>query len=277
VAARAGPGDFEDVWWRGDEPPSAGSVRDDMISAAIILAAGKGTRMRSDLPKVAHQLNDRALVTYPIAAALAAGVRDVVVVVGHGADLVQRIVAESFPTARFATQPEQRGTGHAVMCAMPEVADDVDVVLVLSGDVPGVRAETLAGLVDGARRSSSGLAMCTFEAADPTGYGRILRDDGAAGVVVGIREERDASTQEKAIRECNAGVYAFATALLRDALPRLTPHNAAGELYLTDVVADATHRGAVVTVLVPELEVSGVNTPEQLEALARTMASAPIR
>jgi bifunctional UDP-N-acetylglucosamine pyrophosphorylase/glucosamine-1-phosphate N-acetyltransferase len=110
--------------------------------------------------------------------------------------------------------------------------------------------------------------MCTFRATDPTGYGRILRAADAQGRLLSIREERDASPDERGIDECNAGVYAFAAALLRDALPKLAPHNAAGELYLTDVVAIAAARGAVRTVEVPELEVAGVNTPEQLASLA---------
>jgi bifunctional UDP-N-acetylglucosamine pyrophosphorylase/glucosamine-1-phosphate N-acetyltransferase len=239
-----------------------------MTSAAIILAAGRGTRMRSDLPKVAHLLHDRPLVTYPLAAARAAGVRDVVVVVGHGAELVTALVKAAMPGVRLATQAEQRGTGHAVQCAMPEIAADVDVVLVLSGDVPGVRSATLRALAEAARESDAGLAMCTFRATDPTGYGRILRAADAQGRLLSIREERDASPDERGIDECNAGVYAFAAALLRDALPKLAPHNAAGELYLTDVVAIAAARGAVRTVEVPELEVAGVNTPEQLASLA---------
>src|SRR5690606_7832173 len=130
----------------------------------------------------------------------------------------------------------QHGTGHAVMCALPVLGDDFDGnVLILSGDVPLLTAETLAALARACERSSAGLSLASFRAADPTGYGRILRDE--QGRCVGIREQRDASAAERAIDECNAGVYCVRAEHLRRELPALSANNAAGEIYLTDLIA----------------------------------------
>ncbi|MCA9710612.1 MAG: NTP transferase domain-containing protein, partial [Myxococcales bacterium] len=210
---------------------------------AIILAAGKGTRMASDLPKVLHPMLGEPLVAFPIRAARDAGAGTVVVVVGYEGERVQAEVDARFPGAggwlRYATQAEQLGTGHAVMCALPELpkADDAPqgVALVLSGDVPLLRAQTLQALHEACRASTAGLALATFRPDDPAGYGRILRDD--AGRVLGIREHRDASEAERAVGECNAGTYAIDLLHLRADLPSLGRSNAQGEIYLTDLVA----------------------------------------
>lgn len=242
---------------------------------AIVLAAGKGTRMGSDLPKVLHRLADEPLVAFPVRAALAAGVERVVVVVGHGGEQVRAAVADASPGAAFAEQHEQRGTGHAVLCALPAIAGAAGPVLILSGDVPLLAAATLRRLVDAAARGSSGLALATFRPADPTGYGRILRD--RAGRVVGIREERDSSPAEREIRECNAGVYCVDAGLLREELPAIGTDNAQGEIYLTDLVGRAAARGEVVAVEVDAVEVAGVNTREhlaELEAIVRARVGA---
>ncbi|MCA9662507.1 MAG: NTP transferase domain-containing protein, partial [Myxococcales bacterium] len=159
---------------------------------AVILAAGKGTRMGSDLAKVLHRVAGAPMVHYPIQAARDAGVEDVVVVVGHQAAAVEEAVRDAFPRARFAEQREQRGTGHAVLCALPELSGESGPVLILSGDVPLLRASTLRRLIDAAAASSAGLALATFEPAEVVGYGRILREGGRP---VGIREERDASPE----------------------------------------------------------------------------------
>ena len=241
---------------------------------AIILAAGKGTRMASDLPKVLHPMLGEPLVAYPIRAAREAEASRVVVVVGYEGEQVRRAVVERFQGAdgwlRFATQAEQLGTGHAVGCALPEVQGGDGIALVLSGDVPLLRAETLHELAARARASAAGLALTTFRPADPTGYGRILRD--AEGRVLGIREQRDASEAERAIGECNAGTYAVSLPLLRRELPRLGRSNAQGEIYLTDLVERAAGLGEVAALEIDPVEAAGVNTPQQLaelEAIAR--------
>ncbi len=231
---------------------------------AVVLAAGKGTRMGSDLAKVLHPVAGAPMVYYPIRSAQEAGAGDIVVVVGHQAEQVRETVAEAFPAARFALQREQRGTGHAVLCALEALEGASGQVLILSGDVPLLRTQTLRELLAAARGATSGLALATFEPPSATGYGRILRDGGR---VVGIREEKDASASERAIGECNAGVYCVEVGLLRELLPQLGSDNAQGEIYLTDVVAAAAQRGDVAAVLVDADEVAGVNTREQLAVI----------
>ena len=241
-----------------------------MSLVAVILAAGKGTRMGSDLPKVLHRFLGEPLVVHPIRAARAAGAEAVVVIVGHGAAEVEAALADQ-PDLRFALQSEQRGTGHAVQCALPALADHAGSVLILSGDVPRLRPATLHALAAAAALSRGGLALATFTPPDPTGYGRIVRD--GAGEVVAIVEERDASPAQRAIGECNAGVYCAAASLLRRELPRLGSANAQGEIYLTDLVAVAAGQGGVGAVLVPADEVAGVNTLAQLAELERVAST----
>lgn len=233
---------------------------------AVILAAGKGTRMGSDLPKVLHRLADEPLVVHPIRAARAAGAGVVTVIVGHGAAQVQAALQPGFPELRYALQAEQRGTGHAVLCALPALEDHEGDVLILSGDVPRLRASTLRRLAAACAAAPGRLALTTFRPDDPTGYGRIVRDrDGAVRAIV---EQRDASPAERAIGECNAGVYCAAVDLLRRELPALGSANAQGEIYLTDLIARAAGQGGVAAIEVPADEVAGVNTPAQLQALA---------
>ena len=235
---------------------------------AIVLAAGKGTRMGSDLAKVLHRLHGEPLVAYPIRAARAVGAAPVVVVVGWQADRVREAVAASFPGEAdvcFAEQLEQHGTGHAVLCALPRVPADADVAIVLSGDVPLLSSGTMQRLVDAAAAVRSGLAVATFFPPDASGYGRIVRDPD--GRVLAIREQRDATEAERAIGECNAGTYAVALSRLRAELPAIGRDNDQGEIYLTDIVARCVRHGEVATVVIDPIEAAGVNTPEQLEAL----------
>jgi len=237
---------------------------------AIILAAGKGTRMASDLPKVLHPMLGRPLVVYPLEAARRAGAAEVVVVVGYeGQRVTDEVVARvspPHPWLHFATQAEQLGTGHAVMCGLPPLDGVAEgVALVLSGDVPLLSAATLTRLQEACAASPAGLSLSTFRPDDPTGYGRILRDD--AGRVQGIREQRDASEAERAIGECNAGTYAVSLEHLRADLPRLGRNNAQGEIYITDLVALAAARGEVAALEIDPVEAAGVNTVEQLEQL----------
>lgn len=234
--------------------------------AGVVLAAGKGTRMASSLPKVLHPLAGRPLVAYPLDAARAAGVARMVVVIGYQADAVREAV-EGLPnrpaSTSFAVQETQQGTGHAVLMALPDLESYTGPVLILSGDVPLIRPDTLRALVEGCRSSTAGLALATFEPPDPGHYGRIVRD--SSGEIVSIREFADAREDERKIRECNAGVYCVDAQFLREQLPKLGSNNAQGEIYLTDLVAQAV--GRVVGITVAPIEVAGVNTSEQLLAL----------
>ena len=235
----------------------------DTPLAAIILAAGQGKRMHSDLPKVAHMCAGKPLVRWVIEAARAAGAEPVVAVVGHGADVVRALV----PDAVCALQPAQRGTGDAVRCALPalEAAGFAGPVLVLNGDSPLVSADTLKRLADVQVQTGAAVVALTFMAENPFGYGRILRD-AATGDVLRIVEQKDATPEEAAITECNAGFYCFDMAALSDALGRLTSDNAQGEYYLTDVLelSRAAGRRVVACVADDPAECLGVNTAEQL-------------
>ena len=252
---------------------------------AVILAAGQGTRMKSARPKVLHELCGRPMIHFVVDAALAAGAGDVVVVVGHGRDDVSAYLARAFgERVRTALQETQRGTGDAVRCALPYLRPEADAVLLLCGDTPLLDAEELGRLRDAlAGRAGAGegalpparsggatprplpLAMLTAVLPDPTGYGRILRD--AGGRVLGVREHKDASLEERAIREVNPAVYVARGAFLREAVAALDANNAQGELYLTDVVAQAAAAGGVAA-LVARYHASlvGINDRAQLAA-----------
>ncbi|NDZ14791.1 UDP-N-acetylglucosamine diphosphorylase/glucosamine-1-phosphate N-acetyltransferase [Variovorax sp. WS11] len=238
----------------------------------VIMAAGKGTRMKSSLPKVLHRLGGRALVAHVVDTAARIGARKVVVVTGHGATDVEAALGEGAAgvVPQFARQVPQLGTGHAMQQAAPLLPDDGTVV-VLSGDVPLIGDATLRSLIaqSGGRR----LALLTIRVEDPTGYGRIVRAPAAEGEgeVQAIVEEKDASEAQRTIRETYSGVMAVPSALLRPWLARLDNKNAQGEYYLTDVVGLATVDGVPVVAhrIEDPLEVAGVNTPAQLAALER--------
>jgi bifunctional UDP-N-acetylglucosamine pyrophosphorylase/glucosamine-1-phosphate N-acetyltransferase len=231
---------------------------------AVILAAGQGTRMKSARPKVLHELCGRPMIHHVVDAALAAGAADVVVVVGHGRDDVSAYLARAFgDRVRTALQETQRGTGDAVRCALPALREGVDAVLLLCGDTPLLDAEEL-GRLRGALGAHP-LAMLTAVLADPTGYGRVLRD--AEGRVVGVREHKDATAEERAIREVNPSVYVAERAFLREAVARLRADNAQGELYLTDVIAQAAAAGGVGALVARDHgALVGINDRAQLAA-----------
>jgi bifunctional UDP-N-acetylglucosamine pyrophosphorylase/glucosamine-1-phosphate N-acetyltransferase len=242
---------------------------------AIVLAAGRGTRMRSERPKVLHELHGRALVRWVVRAAVDAGAGRLVVVVAPDGDEVRAAVrAEVGAAAEFAVQAEARGTGHAVVQALSRLERSEPRALILSGDVPLLRPDTLRRLVAAHASSTAGLSLLTFRPADPAGYGRVVRD--ADGAVRAVREHRDASDVEREIDECNAGVYCVDVEQLRRELPHLRDDNAKGELYLTDLVELLAVHGHVGTVGVDPAEVAGVNTPEQLKELEKR-ASDPAR
>lgn len=233
----------------------------------VILAAGQGKRMRSRLPKVLQPLAGRPMLAHVLAAARTLADQQpnprIVLVVGHGAADVQAAFATQSDLA-FALQSPQLGTGHAVMQALPHLADDAHT-LVLLGDVPLISPQTLQRLVIAAGRD---VALLTVEMADPKGYGRIVR---AGGSVARIVEQKDASEAERAIREVNTGIMVLPTHRLRGWLAELSNENAQGEYYLTDVIAMAVRDGVTVNAVHParELEVLGINSKAQLAELER--------
>jgi bifunctional UDP-N-acetylglucosamine pyrophosphorylase/glucosamine-1-phosphate N-acetyltransferase len=229
----------------------------------VILAAGQGKRMYSDLPKVLHPLAGKALVAHVVDAARALSPRRLCIVYGHGGDAVRASL--DAPNLSWALQEPQLGTGHAVRQALPFL-DGQGTTLVLYGDVPLIRAETLRRL---ARAAGEGLAVLTVDLVDPQGYGRIVRDP--AGNVARIVEQKDASAEELAIREINTGIMAMPTGRLGEWLGRLSSDNAQREYYLTDVVGMAVGEGLPVRTVQPDhaWEMLGVNGKAQLAGLER--------
>jgi len=220
----------------------------------VVLAAGKGTRMRSECPKVLHEAGGRPLLGWVLAAARRAGCERILVVVGHGADEVRRAFAGDDDLV-WVEQREQKGTGHALLQVEPAI-ERASMLLVLSGDVPLVRPETLDALADAAARGFGAMAVATL--AEPGSLGRVI-DDGA-GRLARIVEARDASAAELAVTTVNSGLYALPAPEIFDFLRRVTPHNAQGELYLTDAVTAAASTGAVELVeLADSDEALGVN------------------
>jgi len=234
----------------------------------VILAAGQGKRMRSDLPKVLHPLAGKPLLGHVLDTARAIGATKICVVYGHGGEQVR--TALDAPDVTWALQEPQLGTGHAVLQALPGLANAVSpaptFTLVLYGDVPLIRAATLQRLIEVAGNDS--LALLTAHVDDPHGYGRIVRVD---GLVTRIVEEKDADDAEKLIREINTGILVAPTAALARWLPALGNRNAQGEYYLTDIVALAVAEGMPVVTAHPDAawETEGVNSKVQLAALER--------
>lgn len=244
----------------------------------VIMAAGKGTRMKSALPKVLHRLGGRALLAHVIDCATRLSARQAVVITGHGAaevesacnSMAQAVAAVNpVPKLQFARQEPQLGTGHAVQQALPLLADD-GVTLVLSGDVPLTQAATLQALL--AQCDGQRLALLTLSMADPTGYGRIVRAGAEPSAQVrAIVEHKDATDAQREIREIYSGIMAVPTRLLRSWLARLDNKNAQNEYYLTDIVKFAVADGVAVVAhqITDAAQVAGVNSPVQLAELER--------
>jgi len=236
----------------------------------VIMAAGKGTRMKSRTPKVLHRLGGRPLIQHVIDTASALGARRTIVITGHGADDVEGWLRASSAAAGraspdFVRQEPQLGTGHAVQQVVPVLPDD-GIALILNGDVPLVRTQTLRALVDAC--AGQNLALLTVDMADPAGYGRIVREGDAVRAIV---EHKDASDAQKAIREVYTGFMAVPSQRLKQWLARLTNDNAQREYYLTDIVGFAAADGCqvVATKASEQVEVDGVNSPLQLAELER--------
>lgn len=232
----------------------------------IILAAGKGTRMYSNKPKVLHALAGKPMVQHVLDCAQALQAERICVVYGHGGEAVPQAMA-AYP-AKFVIQEPQLGTGHAVQQAMPHL-DDGSQSLVLYGDVPLIQLASLQRM----REAGEGLVLLTVNLANPTGYGRIVRD--AQGKVLSIVEEKDATTELRKIQEVNTGILLAPTALLRTWLANLKNNNSQGEFYLTDIVAMAVGQGVAVHTVQPDntWEVDGINSKAQLAVLERTWQS----
>lgn len=235
---------------------------------AIILAAGKGTRMKSDLPKVVHRIDGQCLVDYVIEAARGAGAEEVCLVVGYKHEVVEENI--SHEDVGFALQTEQLGTGHAVKCA-GEFLEGAGETLILFGDTPLITAKTLKRLTDYHRENHNTVTVLSAMVEDPTGYGRIIRDE--EGRFVKSVEHKDASEAELASHEINSGMYIFDTEELKEALQLLTPNNAQGEYYLPDTLTIIKEKGLRADAFALENgeDITGVNDQEQLAEAAKVI------
>ncbi|WP_310431712.1 bifunctional UDP-N-acetylglucosamine diphosphorylase/glucosamine-1-phosphate N-acetyltransferase GlmU [Streptomyces sp. 3330] len=242
-------------------------------AAVVVLAAGEGTRMKSAIPKVLHEISGRSLVGHVLAAARELDPENLVVVVGHAREKVTAHLAEVDAGVRTAVQEEQNGTGHAVRMGLEQLGGDVDgTVVVVCGDTPLLTGATLAELAATHHADGNAVTVLTAEVPDATGYGRIVRD-GASGTVTAIVEHKDANDAVRAIREINSGVFAFDGPLLADALKKVRTDNSQGEEYLTDVLGilrEAGHRVGA-SVAADHREIAGINNRVQLSEARRIL------
>ncbi|AVV42218.1 bifunctional UDP-N-acetylglucosamine diphosphorylase/glucosamine-1-phosphate N-acetyltransferase GlmU [Streptomyces sp. P3] len=242
-------------------------------AAVVVLAAGEGTRMKSDIPKVLHELCGRSLVGHVLAAARELDPENLVVVVGHAREKVTTHLAEVDAAVRTAVQEEQNGTGHAVRMGLEQLGGGVDgTVVVVCGDTPLLTGATLAELAATHHADGNAVTVLTAEVPDATGYGRIVRDE-TSGAVTAIVEHKDADDAVLSIREINSGVFAFDGPLLADALKKVRTDNSQGEEYLTDVLGilrEAGHRVGA-SVAADHREIAGINNRVQLSEARRTL------
>ncbi len=241
-------------------------VTDDKVQC-VILAAGQGIRMKSEWPKVLHQIAGKPMVQYAIDAATAIGALRPLAVIGYGADQVQAALGDK---VRYARQVPQLGTGHAVMQARAQIDPDSELIVVLYGDTPFISPETLRHLLDTHRSAQARLSLITFTPVDPGLYGRIVRD--ADGRVIDIVEYKEATREQRAIGEVNSGIFCYQTQWLLEHLDKLQPRPGHGEYYLTDLVSIAVaEQAAIATCSCDESEVLGINDRAQLAAAERLM------
>lgn len=234
---------------------------------AVILAAGKGTRMKSELPKVVHKIMGKPLVECVIDAVKEARAEEICLVVGYQAEVVKSEVTSQ---VTYRIQEEQLGTGHAVKCARDFIGQS-GKTLVLCGDTPLITGKTLSQLIEFHEENNNQITVLSASIDDPTGYGRIIRDQ--SGKFIKSVEQKDATENEKLSKEINSGMYIFDSSLLYEALDLLTTNNAQGEYYLPDTLGIAMEKGLKVDAFVIEdaSEIAGVNTPEQLAAAEEIM------
>jgi UDP-N-acetylglucosamine diphosphorylase/glucosamine-1-phosphate N-acetyltransferase len=235
--------------------------------AAVILAAGMGKRMKSDLPKVLHAVGGRPMLRHVIDTVSAIGAAPIVVITGYQAERVEAACAGTGVV--FARQAEQLGTGHAVMQAEPALSGHGGTVVVLNGDVPGLRVQTIRDFIAYHEREHAAATVLTARLDDPAGYGRIVRD--AKGNLLRIVEEKDASESERALSEVNSGLFCFDVSELFSALKRVDRRNAQNEYYITDVIGLLAAEGKRVAAwcIDDAREVAGVNNPDELDAVRR--------
>ncbi|AEX39183.1 bifunctional UDP-N-acetylglucosamine diphosphorylase/glucosamine-1-phosphate N-acetyltransferase GlmU [Corynebacterium pseudotuberculosis] len=243
--------------------------------AVVVLAAGAGTRMKSELQKTLHSIGGRSLLSHSLHAAAGVSPERIVAVVGHGRDqvapAVENVASELDREICIAVQEEQKGTGHAVQCALDQLKDFSGTILVTNADVPLLRPETLSELAEFHREAPTAVTVLTMQLNDPTGYGRIVRDESHS--VAAIVEQKDADSKTLAIQEVNSGVFAFDARILAHSLTQLDTDNAQGELYLTDVLAIARSEGHTVRAypVADPHELGGVNDRVQLAEAAKKL------
>lgn len=232
-------------------------------TAVIILAAGLGKRMKSDKAKVLHEIKGRPMIHYIVETAHQVVGNNIVVVVGHQAERVKETVT-TCRKVRFALQNEQLGTGHATQCALPEISAEARFIIILCGDVPLLKAETLIELIQVHKASDNQVTGLAVEMENPKGYGRMVINE--KGHLIKIVEEKDATDGEKGIRLINSGIYCAGHDFLENALKKIDNQNAQNEFYLTDIIEIANREGRSVGVLVKTdpTEVIGINTLEEL-------------
>ncbi len=232
--------------------------------AVIILAAGLGKRMRSPKAKVLHMLNGRPMVVHVVETARSITENQIILVIGKQAEKVRQIVDRQFEGICFALQKEQLGTGHATMCALPQLPKHIKHVMILCGDVPLLTEETLTRLLQNHILADRDMTLLAVEADNPYGYGRILTDQN--NQMIGIVEEADATVAQRVINIINSGIYCVKKQFLIDSLKQIEPNNVQGELYLTDIIAIGHRQGAKLGFVMGKSfeEVVGVNTPDDL-------------
>ena len=235
---------------------------EEKVFCALILAAGKGTRMKSDLAKVLHVLEDKPLLHYCLQSARRAGAEKIVVIVGHQADLVRQEFSQC--GCIFIDQKPQLGTGHAVLQAKEALTGYSGKTVILCGDVPLLKPSTIKSLIENHIATGAAITVLTTIPPDPLGYGRIVKD--SDGNIAKIVEQRDATDVEKQIGEINTGIYCADTPLLFDALGKVKNNNDQKEYYLTDIVEIACREGRIVKpyMATDYVEVMGINTPDEL-------------
>ena len=234
----------------------------------VILAAGKGTRMKSERPKVLHPLMGRPMLAYSLDLTRALEPSEILVVIGYKADMVRKAFQE-WPV-KFVLQDPQEGTAHAVKTALREISQETGTLLILSGDAPLLTEETLRGFLDTHNEQKSLLSFITAVLSDPYGYGRVVR--GKNGQVISVIEETDAGEKDREIKEVNGGIYLMELPFLREAIDKVTSQNSQREFYLTDLIAIAGQWGKLTTFRIKDFrEILGINTMAELSSVEKIL------